>query len=79
MSSFNRSLKRRQDVKKKKTLKKGLKHVLNATAGMPTSCTLCGDQFTQESDPDQWYMKIHSEKIVLTCPSCSSKNSSLKL
>lgn len=73
MGSFNRSLKRRKEVKKKKALKKGLRQVLNATAGMPTACTLCSAEFTNESDPEQWFMNIREEKIILTCPDCSPK------
>ena len=78
MSSFNRAFKRRKEVKKRKALKKGLQHVLNVTAGMPTSCTLCEEIFTQESDPSEWFMNIHEEKIILTCPDCSPKKDTIK-
>ena len=72
MGSFNRALKRKQEVKKRKVLKKGLKQVLNATSGIPTSCTLCGEDFNKESNPDEWFVKMSDESITLTCPDCSS-------
>ena len=71
MASFNRSIKRRKRVEEKKSLKKGLKSVLKATAGMPTKCTLCKEPFTDESDPTKWFMNVREEKIILTCPECS--------
>jgi 5-formyltetrahydrofolate cyclo-ligase len=74
MGSLNRSIRRKQEVKKRKALKKGLKQVLEATAGMPTKCTLCSEPFSKESDPDAWYMNIKENKIVLTCPVCSQKS-----
>ena len=76
MASFAKSLRRKQNVKKKKSLKKGLKSVLKATAGMPTSCTICSAQFTNDSKPDEWFMRIADETITLTCPDCTpTKNS----
>lgn len=71
MGSFNRAFKRRKEVKKRKALKKGLQQVLSATSGMPTSCTLCEESFTNESDPSEWFMNIQEKKIILTCPGCS--------
>lgn len=73
MSSFNRAFKRRKEVKKRKALKKGLQQVLNATSGMPTFCTLCEEDFTNESDPSEWFMRIQENKIILTCPECNKE------
>lgn len=71
MGSFNRALKRKQAVKKKKALKKGLDHVMKAASGMPTSCTLCDLKFDDTAELDKWYMKMSDSHIVLTCPQCS--------
>ncbi len=70
MGSFEKSIKRKQLLEKRKRMKKGLKHVLNATLGMPTSCTLCNKPFSKEEDPAKWYCSVRANKVVLVCPSC---------
>ena len=70
MSSFGKSIQRKMAVKKKKSLKKGLRNVLKATAGMPTSCTLCSAAFKEDSKPDEWFMRLSDGTITLLCPDC---------
>ena len=75
MSSLNRSIKRRNEVKKKKALKKGLKKVLNATAGIPSNCTTCNKKFDKEEDPSKWFMTIRDTGITLSCEKCAPEKS----
>tara|TARA_B100001287_G_C22294700_1_gene349957 strand:+ start:158 stop:385 length:228 start_codon:yes stop_codon:yes gene_type:complete len=70
MASFSRSIKRKKDVHRKKTLRKNLKSALRATAGMPTKCSACGAPFDKDSDPSKWFMNVGKLSIKLLCPSC---------
>ena len=75
MGSFNRSIKRKKEVKKKKALKKGLREVARAVGGMPSSCTMCEKKFDKEENPDEWFMSIKEGHFILTCPDCSPSKS----
>ena len=72
MSSASRAIKRKNELKKRKALKKGLNQVLRATSGIPSNCTLCSKDFDDNANPDEWYMRIQENNIILTCPECFS-------
>tara|TARA_B100000282_G_C31647673_1_gene451538 strand:+ start:623 stop:841 length:219 start_codon:yes stop_codon:yes gene_type:complete len=71
MASFNRALKRKSAVQKKKALKKGLKNALKEAERIPKSCTSCGAPFTEDAELDKWYISLSSDNITLECPNCS--------
>jgi len=72
----NRAIKRRREVEKRKSLKKGLKRALRATAGMPTSCSACGEKFDKDSDANDWrVVQNNGLDLKLLCPACYSKRS----
>ena len=71
MASFNRALKRKSAVQKKKALKKGLKNALKTAERIPKSCTSCSTPFTEDAELDKWYIKLSEDIITLECPDCS--------
>lgn len=71
MGSFKKSLQRRQRVARMKAAKKGLKKVMNATAGIPSNCTKCNKKFDENEDPSKWHMRMSRSEIDLHCPECT--------
>lgn len=74
MGSLKRQLARKQNQKKVKKAKKNLKQALNATLGLPTSCTTCSVEFEPE-DADKWMVAVYDDIINLNCPDCYKKAS----
>lgn len=70
--NLTRSIKRKKQLDKRKASKKSLKAALKATAGLPSSCTFCNKHFDDDSNPDEWKLKIASEEVSLQCPECDT-------
>lgn len=75
MGSLKRKIARKKNLKQAKQAKKNLKRALNATMGLPTSCTGCGCNFDPEKDSDTWMVTALNESISLNCPDCYEKES----
>jgi hypothetical protein len=73
MGSLKRKMQRKKDLKKSKEAKKNLKRVLNATMGIPTSCSMCSADFDPIKDADTWIVTmVPGEEAVLICETCQS-------
>ena len=73
----NRAIKRKRMIEKRKSLKKGLKRAIRATAGMPTTCSSCDEKFDKESDANEWrVIQNPGLDLKLLCPACYSSQAS---
>jgi hypothetical protein len=75
MGSLRRKIKRKKQLERQKHNKKNLKKAMSAVAGMPTECTKCSKNFDDESNPDEWMIRVHENMISLCCPNCNIKDS----
>lgn len=73
MGSLKRKVERKKALQASKEAKKKLKKALNATMGLPTTCTGCEAAFDPEDDADSWMVTAHDDIIHLFCPACYSK------
>ena len=71
-------MQRKKSLKANKAAKKNLKKALNATMGMPTSCTTCSLDFDPTKDAETWMVAVFNESIQLNCPECYQKLSEIE-
>lgn len=73
MASFNKQLKRKNKLKKRKQAKAAAKKVENQINSMPKQCDVCGADFnaTDKEILNQWRIAVWDDgRIELTCPKC---------
>ena len=73
MGSLGRKIRRKNALKKKKALEKGLKSVTEKVEAMPKICGVCGDDFdkTDKEMANQWRIAVYDDgQFHLTCPKC---------
>ena len=73
MGSLKRKMERKKKLRELKNTKKSLKSALNATLGLPTSCSQCCADFDPVEDADSWMVVAQDQTPKLFCPSCYSK------
>ena len=73
MGSLGRKLRRKNALKKKKALEKGLKTVTEKVESMPKICGVCSADFdkTDKEMINQWRIAVYEDgRFHLTCPNC---------
>ena len=73
MGSVSRSIRRKQEKKNRKDLKKKMNEQLEIASNMPQSCAACNDVFdkTDQKMLDEWRIVMTPDiGIRLYCPNC---------